>query len=82
MHLMRARGVDHPPATVTADYEVRLHRPTPTDQPIQLRSWVAFADGERAVAEAEIRAGDQVTATFRGTFVAVREGHPAYHRWD
>jgi len=82
MHLMRARGADHPPATVTADYEVRLHRPTPTDQPIQLRSWVAFADGERAVAEAEIRAGDQVTATFRGTFVAVREGHPAYHRWD
>jgi len=81
-HLMRLSGTDRLPATVTADYEVRLHRPTPTGEPLRLRSWVSFADGERAIAEAEISAGGQVTATFRGTFVAVRPGHPAYHRWD
>ena len=26
-------------------------------------------------------ANGKVTATCRGTFVAVKEGHPAYHRW-
>jgi hypothetical protein len=31
------------------------------------------------VIEAELEAGG-ITATCRGTFVAVREGHPAY-RW-
>ena len=82
LHLMRQRGDDHPPATVTAEYEVRLLRPTSTDRPLQLRSWVTFADGERAIAEAEMSAAGKVTATFRGTFVAVREGHPAFHRWD
>lgn len=82
LHLMRLHGAEHPPATVTAGYEVRLQRPTPTGEPLQLRSWVAVADGERAVAEAEISAQGKVTASFRGTFVAVRPGHPAYHRWD
>lgn len=82
LHLMRAGGLDHVPPTVTADYQVRLHRPARTDGPIALRSWVTFADRARAVAEAELAAGGRVCATFRGTFVAVREGHPAYHRWD
>lgn len=80
--LMRSRGDDHPPATVTADFHVRLLHPTPTDAPIQLRSWVEHVDGTRARASAEISAGGRVTAAFEGTFVAVREGHPAYHRWD
>ena len=26
-------------------------------------------------------AAGKVTATCRGVFVAVKEGHPAYHRW-
>ena len=34
-----------------------------------------------AVVEATLEAGNKVTATCRGTFVAVKEGHPAYHRW-
>ena len=31
--------------------------------------------------EASLEAKGEVTATCRGVFVAVREGHPAYHRW-
>ncbi len=82
MALMRASGADRPPATVTASYEVQLLRPTPTERPVRLRARVKSIDGRRAVAEAEIVAGHEVTATFRGTFVAVGPGHPAYHRWD
>jgi len=31
--------------------------------------------------EATIEAAGRVTATCRGVFVAVKEGHPAFHRW-
>lgn len=80
-HLMRQAGLDHPPATVTADYHVRFRRPTPTDGPLTLRARVVESDEDRATVEATIEAGGEVTATCRGTFVAVRPGHPAYHRW-
>jgi len=33
------------------------------------------------VIEATLTSKGKVTATCRGTFVAVKEGHPAYHRW-
>src|SRR5918911_2735673 len=40
-HLMRRRGADTPPCTVTADYAVKLLRPTPTDEEIELVATVA-----------------------------------------
>jgi len=80
-HLMRARGVDRPPTTVTLDYAIRMRRPTPSDRPIELRAWVVESSDDRATVEAEISSGDTVTATGRGTFVAVRPDHPAYDRW-
>jgi acyl-coenzyme A thioesterase PaaI-like protein len=79
--LMRRRGTDKPPTTVTADYAIRLLRPTPTDGPVQLRARVVEATDDRASVEATLEAGGQVTATCRGTFVAVGPGHPAYGRW-
>lgn len=82
MGLMRASGADRPPATVTAGYEVKLPRPTPTSVPLLLRSRIVSLEARRAVAESEIVVAGEVTATFRGTFVAVGEGHPAFHRWD
>lgn len=81
LHLMEKSGADSPPCTVTADFHVVLKRPTPMDGPITVRARVAESTGERAVVDATLEAGGKVTATCRGTFVAVREGHPAYHRW-
>lgn len=80
-HLMQQRGADSPPCTVTADFHVKLRRPTPMDQPVQLRARVVESTEDRAVVEAELMAQGKVTATCRGTFVAVQPGHPAYHRW-
>ncbi|WP_437644295.1 PaaI family thioesterase [Sorangium sp. So ce362] len=79
-HLMQARGADAPPCTVTADFHVKLRKPTPLG-PLRLRAQVAEAEGDRVVIEATLEARGRVTATCRGTFVAVKEGHPAYHRW-
>lgn len=80
-HLMRGRALDRPPACVTAEYAVRLLRPTRTDRPVHLRARVVDVDADRATVEAELGDGERTTATCRGVFVAVEPGHPAYHRW-
>ena len=79
-HLMKQKGLEAPPCTVTADFHVKLRRPTPMG-PVRLRARVAESKDDRAVIEAELVAGGEVTARCRGTFVAVKEDHPAYHRW-
>ncbi len=80
-HLMLKGGHATPPCTVTADYHVRLIRPTPTGTAVFLRAQVAESGPDRATVEATLEAGGKLTASCRGLFVAVREGHPAYHRW-
>ena len=80
-NLMRQAGVDHPPCTVTADYSIKLLRPTPTSGTLHLTAKPVEISADRAVIEAKLLAGDKVCATCRGTFVAVKPGHPAYHRW-
>jgi acyl-coenzyme A thioesterase PaaI-like protein len=80
-HLMRAGGVTAPPCTVTAELAVRLRRPTPLAQELQLRATIVTSAADRATVDATIEVGGVVTATCRGLFVAVREGHPAFHRW-
>lgn len=80
-HLMTKSGADHPPCTVTAEYSVQLRRPTPSAGPVHIRSRVVESKDDRASIEAVLTVGDQTCATGRGLFVAVRPGHPAYHRW-
>ena len=80
-HLMGKQGLTAPPCTVTAEFHVKLRRPTPTSGPVHLKAHVVESTADRAVVEATLEAGGQVTATCRGTFVAIREGHPAWHRW-
>lgn len=79
-HLMQKRGSDAPPCTVTADFHVKLKKPTPMT-PVRLTARVVESTDDRAVVESELSANGEVTAKCRGTFVAVKEGHPAFHRW-
>jgi acyl-coenzyme A thioesterase PaaI-like protein len=81
MHLMRARGDDRPPDCVTAEYSIRLRRPTRTGEPVHLTARVVESTGGRAVVDADLSSGGIVTATCRGTFVAVGRDHPAFGRW-
>jgi acyl-coenzyme A thioesterase PaaI-like protein len=86
-HLMKGAGADHPPCTVTAEYSIKLLRPTPTNGAISLAAHVVDDNaspartGDRATIEGTLSAGGKVCATCRGIFVAVKEGHPAFHRW-
>ncbi|MBI2390319.1 MAG: PaaI family thioesterase [Deltaproteobacteria bacterium] len=79
-HLMVKRGEKSPPCTVTADYAIKLKRPTPLAT-VRLRAKVVESSDDRATIEATLEAEGKICATCRGTFVAVKEGHPAYHRW-
>ncbi|MEY2487106.1 MAG: hypothetical protein QOG67_4041 [Verrucomicrobiota bacterium] len=80
-HLMKQAGEDHAPCTVTAEYAIKLLRPTPTTAPVHLAAKVVESTSDRATVEGTLTAGGKVCATCRGVFVAVREGHPAFHRW-
>ena len=80
-HLMQRLKMDAPPCSVTAEYRVVFKAPTPSDQPLRLEAWVTDSSDRKAVIEATIGTKDEITAQGFGTFVAVKPGHPAYHRW-
>ena len=80
-HLMKHARSAHPPCTVTAEYSIKLLRPTPTNAPVSLSAKIVDLTDDRAMAEGTLSAAGKVCATCRGIFVAVKEGHPAYHRW-
>ena len=80
-HLMLQGQLTQPPCTVTAEYAVKLLRPTPLDVPVELIARVVESAADRAVIEAVLSSTGKPRATCRGTFVAVRPGHPAYHQW-
>ena len=80
-HLMKKAGSDELPPTVTADFHVKLKKPTPSKGPVILKARVVESTDDRATVEATIDVDGVLTATCRGTFVAVKPGHPAYHRW-
>ncbi|HEU4580432.1 MAG TPA: PaaI family thioesterase [Polyangiaceae bacterium] len=79
--LMQQGGLDAPPCTVTADFHVKLRAPTPLGPELRLEARPVQISEDRCTVDAELSAGGKVTATCRGTFVAVKPGHPAYHRW-
>jgi acyl-coenzyme A thioesterase PaaI-like protein len=80
-HLMHRAGAAAVPCTVTAEFAVKLLRPTPVEVDLIVRAKVVSTDAVRATVEASIEANGVVTATCLGVFVAVKPGHPAYHRW-
>jgi acyl-coenzyme A thioesterase PaaI-like protein len=81
-HLMKKADASEPPCTVTAEYAIKLLRPTPSSGKVHLEALVVDSSRpDRAVVEATLTAGGKVCATCRGTFVAVKQGHPAFHRW-
>ncbi len=80
-HLMKRAQAEEVPCTVTAEYAIKLLRPTPTSDSVFLCARVIDSTDDRATVEGTLTGGGKVCATCRGVFVAVKEGHPAFHRW-
>lgn len=79
--LMHKHGWAKPECTVTADFHVKLRRPTPAGKPLHLEARVESISDDRATIHCDLLCDGKVTATCDGLFVAVKEGHPAWHRW-
>ena len=58
-----------------------MQRPTPSDRPLHLSARAIASEGSWVTVEGELSVDGEVTATCTGKFVAVKPGHPAYHRW-
>ena len=80
--LMDQSGDSHPPCTVTASYSIKLRRPTPIGKTLKVTANVSEMGEDRAKVEMVLWANGKVCATGEGLFVAVTDGHPAYHRWN
>lgn len=78
--LMQRDGLSEIPSTVTADFHVFLLRPTPMSG-VRLEAWAKEMEGDRVTIEAELFSEGKRCARCVGTFVSVKPGHPAYHRW-
>ncbi len=70
------------PSTVTAELQVKYKRPTPLDAEVFIKAWTVEVNENKVTVEATLMAEGKITAKGRGVFVAVKEGHPAFHRWD
>ena len=80
--LMDEKNLAEPPCTVTASYSVILRRPTPLGETLTVTSQINEIDGNKVKVDLLLEAGGKVCASGSGLFVAVKEGHPAYHRWN
>jgi acyl-coenzyme A thioesterase PaaI-like protein len=79
--LMKRDGLDKPPCTVTTEYSVKFLRPTPSTSPVQIIARAVELKERSAVVEGQLLSNGELCATCRAVFVAVKPGHPAYHRW-
>ena len=80
-HLMESSSAAKPPCSVTSEFTVKFKAPTPIENPIKLVARVVESSSRWARTEAELIADGETTAIGSGVFVAVKEGHPAWHRW-
>lgn len=80
-HLMQQNKLSSPPCTVTAQYTVKFLRPTPSGQKLRIVAKVVTSSERKAEVHGELFAGNELCATGDAIFVAVKQGHPAYHRW-
>lgn len=78
------RDKDEPdslPCTVTADFAVKLRKPSPMDQYLELVARCEKTDKNKAFIHTDLLIDGTLFASCDATFVAVSEDHPAHHRW-
>ncbi len=80
-YLMQENQLERPPCTVTAEYTIKLKRPTPVDEMLTLCADLVEVKGNKAVIKGELKVGDEVCDTCLATFIAVSDDHPAAQRW-
>ena len=69
------------PSTVTASYSVQMLRPTPFGKILEITAVIDSLSTDRAEVSLDLFCEDVLCARGHGLFIAVKNDHPAYHRW-
>ena len=69
------------PSTVTANFSVNLLRPTPFGKTLYFTGETQTLSKNKAEVEMNLYVGKLHCASGKGLFVAVKDDHPAFHRW-
>lgn len=80
--LMKARGLHSPPGTVTAKLSISFLKPSPIGKTLHLDAHCTGIEGDKVRVEGSIEVEGVKTVSMSGLYIAVREGHPAYHKWE
>ena len=72
---------DDLPCTVTAEFTVKLRKPTPMDELLTLTAECIATSGKRATIHTALTIDDTLYAYCDAIFVAVDKTHPGFHRW-
>ena len=80
-YLMKSKNMNSTPCTVTARYQIDLHKPTPIDEELEISAYLDKIEDNKAWINAKITINTIAYASCKGLFVAVKDNHPAYHRW-
>ena len=80
-YLMQHNKLKTPPSTVTAEYHIKLLKPTPVNCELKLIAKLTAIKNNKADISAVLLANDYECAHCDATFVAVNADHPAFHRW-
>ncbi|MQA98958.1 MAG: PaaI family thioesterase [Actinobacteria bacterium] len=70
------RFPDEPPYALTADYTIRLLKPTPIDAPVHLTARVVDLSDRRATVEGSLTVDGEETATSTGLFIRPKKPFP------
>jgi acyl-coenzyme A thioesterase PaaI-like protein len=79
--LMKSRGLQAPPGTVTSELSVKFLKPTPLGPTLHLKARASRIEGDKVTVEGTVEIEGVQTASMRGLYVAVRKGHPAFDKW-
>ncbi len=80
-HLYKQSNSKKFPYTVTAEFSVKLFKPTSSLDPVFMTANVSGSSNRSVDVKAKILSRGETTVAFVGKFVAVEKGHPAYGRW-
>ena len=80
--LMKARGLEAPPGTVTAQLSITFLKPSPMGKTLHLIAHCTGIERDKVHVEGSLQVEGVKTASMSGLYVAVKEGHPAFHKWE
>jgi predicted thioesterase len=80
--LMKAKNLESPPSTVTAELTVKFLKPTPIGSTVHLKARANKIEGTRVYVEGTVEANGIKTVLMNAVYVEVKEGHPGYGKWS